>query len=117
MIINTKSKEEIASSLAIYFDITEDELYQYIDYAVNKAQSNREPFYMDIFQNELLTIFSDLNPQRNIDEIYVYHLTRRLNDEDLKITIEKLIAYGLKGIEVYHSSHTQTEVEKYYPEY
>jgi len=83
MIINTKSKEEIASSLAIYFDITEDELYQYIDYAVNKAQSNREPFYMDIFQNELLTIFSDLNPQRNIDEIYVYHLTRRLNDEDL----------------------------------
>jgi len=46
--------------------------------------------------------------------ILAHPKTLRLNDEDLKITIEKLIAHGLKGIEVHHSSHTQTEVEKYY---
>ena len=82
MIINTKSNKEMASSLASYFDITEDELYQYIDYAANKSQQGHF-FNTDIFQNELVSIFSDLNPEKTIDEMYVYHLTRRLNDADL----------------------------------
>lgn len=67
------------ASLALYLDITEDELCQYIDYAANKAQTDRWAFNSDIFKEELLTIFSDLQPEEQIDEIYVYHLTRRLN--------------------------------------
>ena len=38
MLIDTRTKESIIASLASYLDITEDELFQYIDYAANKAQ-------------------------------------------------------------------------------
>lgn len=79
MIIDTRSKEGIASSLASYLNIIEGELYQYIDYAANKAQPDRWGFNIDVFQEELLSIFSDLQPEESINEMYVYHLTRRLN--------------------------------------
>ena len=79
MLIDTRTKESMIASLALYLDITEDELCQYIDYAANKAQTDRWTFNSDIFEEELLTIFSDLQPEEQIDEIYVYHLTRRLN--------------------------------------
>lgn len=79
MLIDTRTKESMIASLALYLDITEDELCQYIDYAANKAQTDRWAFNSDIFEEELLTIFSDLQPEEQIDEIYVYHLTRRLN--------------------------------------
>ena len=68
------------ASLASYLDITEDELFQYIDYAANKAQPDSWAFNNDIFEEELLSFFSNLQPEKQIDEIYVYHLTRRLND-------------------------------------
>lgn len=67
------------ASLASYLDITEDELFQYIDYAANKAQQDIWAFNTDVFEEELLSIFSDLQLEEKIDEIYVYHLTRRLN--------------------------------------
>lgn len=37
----------------------------------------------------------------------------KMDDYDLEETLKKLIDYGLDGIEVYHSSHTKEEVEKY----
>lgn len=80
MLIDTRTKESMIASLASYLDITEDELFQYIDYAANKAQQDRWAFNTDIFEEELLSIFSDLRLEEQIDEIYVYHLTRRLND-------------------------------------
>lgn len=79
MLIDTRTKESMIASLASYLDITEDELFQYIDYAANKAQPDSWAFNTDIFEEELLSIFSDLQPEKQIDEIYVYHLTRRLN--------------------------------------
>lgn len=79
MLIDTRAKESMIASLASYLDITEDELFRYIDYAANKAQSDRWAFNTDIFEEELLSLFSDLQPEEQIDEIYVYHLTRRLN--------------------------------------
>lgn len=79
MLIDTRTKESMIASLASYLDITEDELFQYIDYAANKAQLDSWTFNTDIFEEELLSIFSDLQPEKQIDEIYVYHLTRRLN--------------------------------------
>lgn len=79
MLIDTRTKDSMIASLASYLDITEDELFQYIDYAANKAQPDRWAFNTDIFEEELLSIFSDLQPEEQIDEIYVYHLTRRLN--------------------------------------
>lgn len=79
MLIDTRTKESMIASLASYLDITEDELFQYIDYVANKAQPDSWAFNTDIFEEELLSIFSDLQPEKQIDEIYVYHLTRRLN--------------------------------------
>lgn len=79
MLIDTRTKESMIASLAAYLDITEDELFQYIEYAANKAQPDSWAFNTDIFEEELLSIFSDLQPEEQIDEIYVYHLTRRLN--------------------------------------
>jgi len=79
LLIDTRTKESMIASLASYLDITEDELFQYIDYAANKAQPDSWAFNTDIFEEELLSIFSDLQPEKQIDEIYVYHLTRRLN--------------------------------------
>lgn len=79
MIIDTRTKDRMIASLASYLDITKDELFQYIDYAANKAKPDKWGFNTDIFEEELLTIFSDLQPEEVIDEVYVYHLTRRLN--------------------------------------
>lgn len=79
MLIDTRTKESMIASLASYLDVTEDELFQYIDYAANKAQPDSWAFNADIFEEELLSIFSDLQLEKQIDEIYVYHLTRRLN--------------------------------------
>ena len=79
MLIDTRTKESMIASLAAYLDVTEDELFQYIGYAADKAQQDSWAFNTDIFEGELLSIFSDLQPEEQIDEIYVYHLTRRLN--------------------------------------
>ena len=50
------------ASLTSYLDITEDELFQYIDYAANKAQPDRWAFNTDNYEEELLSLFSDLHP-------------------------------------------------------
>ena len=39
--------------------------------------------------------------------------TLLLNEEELTSLLEDMIKHGLKGIEVYHSSHTQEEIELY----
>ena len=79
MLIDTRTKDSMIASLAAYLDVTEDELFQYIEYAADKAQQDGWAFNTDIFEEELLSIFSDLQPEEQIDEVYVYHLTRRLN--------------------------------------
>ena len=79
MLIDTRTKDSMIASLAAYLDVTEDKLFQYIEYAADKAQQDSWAFNTDIFEEELLSIFSDLQPEEQIDEVYVYHLTRRLN--------------------------------------
>ncbi len=80
MLIGTRTKESMIASFAAYLDITKDELFQYIEHATNKAQLDDRGFDPDIFEEELLSFFSVIHPVEHIDEIYVYHLTRRLND-------------------------------------
>lgn len=75
LLIDTRTKESMIASLVSYLDITEGELFQYIDFAANKAQPDRCAFNTDIFEEQLLSLFSDLQPKGQIDEIYVYHLT------------------------------------------
>lgn len=114
MIIDTRSKEGIVSSLAHYLDIAENELYQYIDRAADKAQEDSWAFDTDVFRDELLSIFSDLQPEEYIDEIYVYHLTRRLNSssEDLSSANLKKLLLTKSPISDFLKRHSVTFVER-----
>lgn len=80
MLIDTRTKESIETSLAGLLDISIDELYQYVDYAAYKARSDHWGFNTDVFEEEILNIVSDLQPEEIIDEMYVYHLSRRLEN-------------------------------------
>lgn len=111
MIINTKSSREISSSLASYFGITEEELYQYIDYAADKSQQENS-FNVDTFQDELINIFSDLYPEKTIDEMYVYHLTRRLNDADLSCDNLKELLLTENVFRIFLQKHKVTFFER-----
>lgn len=66
-------------SIAVYLDVSVDELYQYIDFAAEKAQKDQWTINTDIFFEELDTIISDLQPEVEIDELLFFHLSRRLH--------------------------------------
>ncbi len=80
MLIDTRTTESMIASLTTYLNITEDELFQYIDNAASKARIDSKILDLGIFEDEIIPIISALQPKDQIDEIYVYHLTRRLND-------------------------------------
>lgn len=79
MLIDTRSKECMENSMSTYLDISVDELYQYIDYASDKAHKDQWVFNTDIFRDELDTIIADLQPEKQIDEMLLFHLSRRLH--------------------------------------
>lgn len=69
MYIDTKSREGMEKSIAVYLDVSVDELYQYIDFAAEKAQQDQCAFNTDIFFDELETIISDLQPELEIPNL------------------------------------------------
>ena len=81
MYIDTTSQRSMERSLCTYLNITSSELYQYIDYASEKATPDKWGFNSEIFNVELMSIISDLQPEIPIDEIQLHHLTRRLNTD------------------------------------
>lgn len=93
MIINTTSKQAMEMDLANYLDISIEELYQYIDYASEKAQMDSFCFREDIFFQELNCIISDLQSDSIVDNVYCYHLTRLLNT-----SVESLNFSNLKDL-------------------
>ena len=78
MFIDTRTREGMESGISDFLDITVDEVYQYIDYASEKAQIDQWCFNTDIFADELETIITDLQPEKEIDELLFFHLSRRL---------------------------------------
>lgn len=96
MLIDTRTDESMISSLATYLNITEDELFQYIDSAANKARIDNLFIDHEIFDDEVISLISDLQPKEQIDEIYVYHLTRRLNDSIVDKSSDNLKSLLLK---------------------
>lgn len=92
MVIDTSTISGLENSLAAYLDVSVDDLYDYIEYASIKAK-NGFCFNDDVFNDTLIDIISDLQPMHIIDEVYVYHLTRRLNS-----TLEDLSSLNLKEL-------------------
>lgn len=96
MLIDTRTDESMIFSLATYLNITEEELFQYIDSAANKARIDNLFIDHEIFDDEVISLISDLQPKEQIDEIYVYHLTRRLNDSIVDKSSDNLKSLLLK---------------------
>ena len=80
MVIDTRTKESMIESLAEYLGTTEEKLIRNIKHAADKAKADGIIFYEEIFDSELLDIMTKNHSKKVIDTIYVYHLTRRLND-------------------------------------
>ena len=80
MIIDTTSKHSMETDVAKFLDITVEELYQYIDYASEKATVDGFCFREDVFFQELNLIISDLQPENIIEDVFCFHLSRRLNN-------------------------------------
>ena len=90
LFIETTSRESMEHDLAVYLNVTIDELYQYIEYAAKKA-SGDWAFNTDIFDQEIASIVEDLQPLEHIDSVMCFHLSRRLNN-----TLDDLRSYNLK---------------------
>lgn len=91
MIIDTKSKEGIENSLSEYLDISKVELYGYIDYASKMAHQKELMFDEVIFENKIADIFFDLHPDEKIEELYTYHLSRRLCQDNSFLNLKALL--------------------------
>ena len=92
-----KVKRGNGKSIAVYLDVSVDELYQYIDFAAEKAQGDQWAFSTDIFFEELETIISDLQPETEIDELLFFHLSRRLHGTEYDVSgrnLENLFTTG-----------------------
>lgn len=57
MLIDTRTTESMIASLTTYLNITEDELFQYIDNAASKARIDSKTFDLDIFKMKLYKSF------------------------------------------------------------
>lgn len=75
MLIDTRTKESMIASFATYLDVTEDELFQYIEYAADKAQQDSWAFNTDIFEGELLSIFRIYSQKSKLMK-YMYIICR-----------------------------------------
>lgn len=78
--------------LASYLNITIDKLYEYIDYAAEKAGEDWA-FNTDIFNQKLASIVENLQLLEHIDSVMCFHLSRRLND-----ALDDLRSYNLKDL-------------------
>ncbi|WP_282746545.1 DUF1643 domain-containing protein [Peptostreptococcus stomatis] len=116
MIIDTHTKNSIENSLAEYLNITIDELNKYINMVNNKS---RDGIHFDgtIFEEEVSKIIDDLKPQRKIDDLYFYHLSRRINEtgnyntNNTSNNLKKLLL-SESPISTFLKSHEITFIEK-----
>lgn len=79
MIIDTSSRLSTEKSLLSYFGITREELYKCIDKAYKEMKSE-SIIDTSKFENSLKSTLFSIETKEKIDQIYVYHLTRRLDE-------------------------------------
>lgn len=113
MIIDTKSRNSIENSLARYLGIDVLELYSHVCSASEKAKDDCF-INDDVFKNEVLSIAESLNPQDDINEIYMYHLSRRLlsDTNDSSSDNLKSLLLSISPLSVFLNSHGITFVEE-----
>jgi len=91
-------KYGLAKSVDDAFDL-------YLTPAYNKTRVNNK----GIKAKECIRLIKDANGL----SVLAHPNQLLMDDYELEETLKKLISYGLDGIEVYHSGHSNEEVEKY----
>ena len=79
MFIDTHSKDTMEKSITEYLTITKDELYNMIKKASTSA-CNDKYFNSDIFDNLINDFITKHISNKQIDQILLFHLGRRLNN-------------------------------------
>ena len=132
---NDRNKKFIEMFNELGYDISIDEVKRYaIGEIIAKPHfaqallkkgyiNNIEDAYDNLFNVPPLNTIKrmTLSPKETIETIkkangiaiLAHPKTLKLNLEDLKNEIKKLVSYGLDGIECYHSTHTLDEIKEY----
>lgn len=87
---------------------------------VNTVKEAFDKYLIDAY-NKSRTTKKGINYQECIElilksngiPVLAHPITLKLTDKELLYLLKDMINCGLMGIEVYHSSHTKTEIEKY----
>lgn len=89
MYIDTSSKETMSKDMADLLGISEYELTNYIRSAYKKTDIDRDARQL-IFESEIEKLIELLPRRKQIDEVLVYHLSRRLIGTEDNATCENL---------------------------
>ena len=88
-----------------YASSVQDAFDKYLNEARNKTRSTAK----GLPKEECIKLITASNGI----PVLAHPKTLELSEKELLILIREMIEYGLKGIEVYHSSHTKEEIELY----
>lgn len=88
-----------------YASSVQDAFDKYLNEARNKTRSTSK----GLPKEECIELIT----KSNGIPVLAHPKTLELSEKELLILIKEMINYGLKGIEVYHSSHTKEEIELY----
>lgn len=81
MVFDTRTVENMKESLAYYFDISCEELVEFIMQAADNTQEKSHmAFNSDIFEEELDAFLENLDVTEQIDSVMCFHFSRRLNN-------------------------------------
>ena len=78
---------------------------KYLNPSYNKIRSTNKGIYYE----ECISLINNAGGY----SILAHPNQLKMDDYELEETLKKLIACGLRGIEVYHSGHSKEEIEKY----
>lgn len=94
MIFDTRTYDSMKASLAEYFDISCEELVEFIMEAADNAQKKSQwAFDTTVFEAELDAFFENLEINEEIEGVMCFHFSRRLNE-----TYGDMRTYNLKAL-------------------
>ena len=81
MVFDTRTVDTMKESLAHYFDISCEELVEFIKEAADNTQAkSRDLFNADIFTEELDAFLENIEVTEQIDGVMCFHFSRRINN-------------------------------------
>ena len=83
MVFDTRTVDTMKESLAHYFEISCEELVEFIKEAADNTQAkSRGLFNADIFTEELDAFLENIEVTEQINGVMCFHFSRRITDDD-----------------------------------